>query len=98
MMKITRLMSTVSALLFMALFLGALGLRLWASSKSTEVNGPDHIAAGPERVYVHANGELLVLSASGKLLARQAIASLGVNDAPIDLGVLQDGRVLVAGQ
>ena len=94
-MKNPRL-TTMLALVCMLLFLAALGLRLWASTRATQLTGPDHIAAGADRVYVHAQGELLVLSDAGALLARTATAALGLNETPIDLRVRQDGRVLIA--
>jgi hypothetical protein len=94
-MKNSRI-ATALALLCMALFLAALGLRLWASARATQLTGPDHIAAGVDRVYVHAQGELLVLSGAGALLARTATSALGLNEGPIDMRVRQDGRVLIA--
>ena len=88
----------VLTLLFMMLFLGALGLRIWASSKSSETVGPDHIAVGQDRVYVHVNGELLVLSTLGKILDRKNIEPLVHDTSLIDLRVMQDGRLLLARQ
>lgn len=93
-----RPMGVVLSLLFMLLFVGALGLRIWASGKSAETVGPDHIAVGQDRVYVHVNGELFVLSAAGKLLARKKIEPLIQADSLIDLRVMSDGRVLLARQ
>jgi sugar lactone lactonase YvrE len=88
----------VLALLFMLLFLGALGLRIWASGRSAETVGPNHIAAGADRVYVHVNGALFVLSAQGKLLQRENLAAMGQDGSVIDLRVLRDGRLLIVRQ
>jgi NHL repeat len=98
MMKKYRPAGIVLALSFMLLFLGALGLRIWASGRSADTVGPSHIAAGPDRVYVHMNGELFVLSARGKLLQRKNLAALGRGGSVIDLRVLPDGRLLLAWQ
>ena len=97
-MKKYRLSGVLLSLLFMVLFLGALGLRIWASDKSTQTVGPDHIAVGQDRVYVHVNGELFVLSAQGKTLERKRIEPLIQDNSLIDLRVMQDGRLLLAKQ
>lgn len=97
-MKTSHTAGIALAVLFMLLFLGALGVRFWASGEATRVLGPDHIAVGSERVYLHVNRELVALSASGEILERRTLDQLGIEDAPIDLRVLQDGRVLIAGQ
>lgn len=97
-MKTSRAAGTALAVLFMLLFLGALGVRFWASGEASRDAGPDHIAAGSDRVYVHVEGELVALSASGEIVSRRALTQLGLDDTPIDLRVLTDGRVLVAGQ
>lgn len=88
----------VLALLFMLLFLGALGLRIWASGRSVDTVGPNHIATGSDRVYVHMNGELFVLSARGELLQRKNLAALGQGGSVIDLRALPEGRLLLAWQ
>lgn len=88
----------ILTVLFMLLFLGALGLRIWASAKSTETVGPDHIAVGQDRVYVHVNGELFVLSAQGEIHERKNIEPLVQDTSLIDMRVLQDGRLLLAKQ
>jgi hypothetical protein len=85
-----------AALLGMVLFLGALGIRFWASGKATDINGPDHVAADQARVYVHAIGELFALSRSGELQARHPLATVIADDQLIDLRVLPDGNVLLA--
>lgn len=97
-MNLSRSAKTALAVLFMLLFLASLGLRLWASGPASATVGPMHLAASTDAVYVHLNDELLVLSASGALRARQPLAALGLRDAPIDLRVLDDGRLLIAGQ
>ena len=50
------------AIACLVLFVGALGVRLWASGHAVKMVGPDHVAAGAGRVYVHVDGELYVLS------------------------------------
>ncbi|MHB8728110.1 MAG: hypothetical protein ACYC9K_03635 [Sulfuricaulis sp.] len=97
-MKNYRPAGVALSILFMLLFLGTLGLRIWASGKSTETVGPDHIAVGQDRVYVHMNGAVFVLSADGKLLATKKIEPLIHDNSLIDLRVLPDGRVLLARQ
>lgn len=86
------------ALLFMLLFLAALGLRLWASGKSAETVGPDHIAVSQDRVYVHVNGELFVLSPQGRMQERKAIEPLVHDRSLIDMRAMRDGRLLLAHQ
>lgn len=97
-MKNYRTAGIILSVLFMLLFLGALGLRIWASGKSAETIGPDHIAVAQERVYVHVNGELFVLSATGKIEARKEIEPLIHDTSLIDMRVLRDGRLLLARQ
>lgn len=82
----------------LALFLGSLGARFWASLKAAEVVGPDHIAAGPRHVYLHADEHIHVLSRAGDLVQRIPRGDVGLTDTPIDLRVLPDGRLLLAGQ
>lgn len=97
-MKNYRPAGVALAILFMLLFLGALGLRLWASGKSAETVGPDHIAVGQEQVYVHVNGELFILSSRGEMRQRRDIRPLVKDTSLIDLRVLRDGRLLLAHQ
>ena len=97
-MSPSRLARTALAVVFMLLFLGALGLRIWASTMSMDYVGPDHVAAGQGRVYVHVSGELYMLSESGTLLSVFSRDQTGLEDYPIDLRVLRDGRVLLAEQ
>lgn len=97
-MTISRAAKTALAVLFMLLFLAGFGLRIWASANSSGTVGPMHVAAAADAIYVHFNSELLVLSPTGALRARQPIAALGLHDDPIDIRVLEDGRLLVAGQ
>lgn len=97
-MKTTRILAGTAAVLFLLLFLGALGVRVWLSGEASTATGPDHIAATAERVYLHVNGEVLVLGQDGARLARASLRQLGFGDTPIDLRVFRDGRVLIAGQ
>lgn len=90
---------TALAVLFLLLFVGALGARIWVSGRSADIAGPTHLAVGKDRVYVHVDRQLYVLSASGDSLDRVGMDRLGLgDDAPIDLRLLDDGRLLVAGQ
>lgn len=94
----SKVAGTALAVLFLLLFFAALGARLWASNQSTHFAGPTHLAVGNDRVYAHVDGQLHVLSTDGVSLDRVAVEQLGLDDAPIDLRVLSDGRLLVAGQ
>lgn len=94
----TRAVRTALAVLFMLLFVAALAVRIWAAGEAAATVGPSHLAAGAEVVYVYAGGELLAVAPDGRLRARRAVETLGLRDAPIDLRVLPDGRLLVAGQ
>lgn len=93
-----RMTGVILSVLFMALFLGALGLRIWASGKATETVGPSHVAVDWDRVYVDVNGELFVLSTQGFEVERKKIAALLPGGNLIDLHVLRDGRLLLATQ
>ena len=95
-MNQSRVVATAAAVVFLVLFVVALGVRFWASGKAAEIVGPDHIAAGAERVYVHVNGELLVLSDAGELVERRRTPALIGGESLIDMRVLDDGRLLLA--
>jgi hypothetical protein len=97
-MKLSRTIATVLSVLFLVLFLSAFGARVWTSGEASRRTGPDHIAVVGERVIVHVKGELLTLSTAGTVQHRQPLAALGLQDSPIDLRALEDGRLLVAGQ
>lgn len=96
MTKSIRAIGTALTALFLLFFLGALGLRFWASGKASDLVGPDHIAAGNDKVFVHVNGELFVLSAAGEFFERKRTPALIDGESLIDMRVLQDGRLLLA--
>ena len=94
--KPTRNLYRLLAACFFACFIAALGLRLWGSTRSGDFVGPDHLAAGNDSVFVHFNGELLVLGAGGELRARVRTPAGIDRHSLIDLRVLHDGRLLLA--
>ncbi len=86
------------AFFFVVLFLGALGLRIWASGRAAETVGPIHITASQHRVYVSMEGRILVLSGQGDLLEQERISRLAPTGTVSDLRMLPDGRLLLAMQ
>ena len=86
------------AFVFLALMLAALAIRFWVGEKGYQFTGPTHIAAGEDRVYLHAAGDLYTLAGSGELLSVMQPELTGLRDIPIDLRVLPDGRLLLAEQ
>jgi hypothetical protein len=86
------------AIVFMLLFIAAFAAYAWASTRARAIVGPSHLAAGVDVVYVHAGDELIALSPGGALRWRHPAAGLGLDDMPIDLRVLDDGRLLLAQQ
>lgn len=93
-----RTAKTALAILFMLLFIAALGVYGWASGKAAETVGPSHLAATADGLYVYSGNELLRVSAAGAMRGRWSDTALGLPYAPIDLRVLRDGRVLLAEQ
>lgn len=89
---------TALSILFMLLFLAALGVYAWASTRSHAIVGPSHLAVTADGLHVHVGDELVMLSPDGALRTRRPAAALGLTDMPIDLRGLPDGRVLVAEQ
>jgi len=77
-------------------FLAALGLRVYAGHQATRILGPDHMAASPEQVYVHANGHLFVLTNQGATLKHLGPSELQLIGTVIDLRLMPDGRLLIA--
>lgn len=86
------------ALLFLALLLVSLAVRFWAGEKGYRFSGPTHIAAGAGQVWVFAAGDLYKLSSDGESLGVFGALITGLNSDPIDLGVMPDGRLLLAEQ
>ena len=97
-MTINKKLGTALAIFFMSLFIAAIGAQFWASGKVYDYVGPDHIAVGADQVYVHVNGEILVFDYAGTLQSRYDKTVTHIVDAPIDLRVVPDGRVLIASQ
>ena len=91
-------LATGLAIGFLALLLAGLIARFWASDKAYQFTGPTHIAAGAEHVYVFAAGSMYHLTVAGELLSVVSSETTGLNDDPIDLRVLADGRLLIAEQ
>ena len=86
------------ALLFLALLLGSLATRFWATDRSARYTGPTHIAADSQQVFLFASDNIYHLSAQGKLLAQYPAEVTGLTDIPIDLRITGDNRLLIAGQ
>jgi len=94
----TRPLATGLSLLFLVLMLASLATRFWAIDRAWQKTGPTHLAAGSDQVYLFAAGELLHLSVDGELLDRWGPEQTGLNDVPIDLRLMGDGRLLIAEQ
>jgi len=88
----------ISAILFMLLFITALGVLYRADSKTVDYLGPTHIASNGSILFVHLNGDMIKLDANGKLLGRYPRQQTGFDRPPIDLRLLSDGRLLYAEQ
>jgi len=91
-------LATGLAIGFLALLLAGLAARFWASDKAYQFTGPTHIAAGAEQVYVFAAGDMYRLTLAGELLDVISSEITALDDEPIDLRVLPDGRLLIAEQ
>jgi len=90
--------STSLALLFLVLLLGSLAARFWATDRSAQYAGPTHIAADSQQVFLFASDHVYHLSSAGKLLAQYPVEVTGMTDIPIDLRIIGDGQLLIAGQ
>lgn len=86
------------ALLFLALLLGSLAARFWATDRSARYTGPTHLAADSQQVFLFASEIIYHLSPQGKLLAQYPAEVTGLTDVPIDLRITGDDRLLIAGQ
>jgi len=86
------------AILFLVLLLVALAARFWASEKAYRFTGPTHIAAGAGQVWVYASGELFRLETGGKSAGVYPMSQAGLESDPVDLKVMEDGRLLLAEQ
>ncbi|MBI5039967.1 MAG: hypothetical protein HZB57_01775 [Gammaproteobacteria bacterium] len=97
-MQVSHTAKTALALLFMLLFISALGIYGWASGKAAAIVGPSHLAAAADSLYTYSGNELLHVSQTGALRGRWPNTALDLQYAPIDVRVLRDGRVLLAEQ
>ncbi len=95
-MKSSRSVGIALTALFCILFVGSLVLRILASGRAAAIMGPNHVAAGGNRVFVNTESDLFVLSASGDFLGRHGLPELIKGDALIDMRVLRDGSLLLA--
>lgn len=86
------------SLVFLFIILAALGFRFWASGESAARTGPTHIAASSKAVFLIADDHLYQLSAEGVTQQRIHITDIGLADDPIDLLLLDDGRLILAAQ
>ena len=86
------------ALLFLALLLGSLATRFWATDRSARYTGPTHIAADSQQVFLFASDYIYHLSSQGNLLAQYPAEVTGLTDIPIDLRITGDNQLLIAGQ
>jgi hypothetical protein len=91
-------LSTGLALLFLAFLLGSLTARFWATDRSVRYAGPTHLAADSQQVFLFASDNIYHLSAQGELLAQYPAEVTGMTDVPIDMRIIGDDRLLIAGQ
>ncbi len=77
-------------------FLAGLGLKTYAREQANQFLGPDHITASDQRVFVHADGHLFVLTHEGDTLQHLRLADLQLPVEVIDLRVMPDQEVLIA--
>lgn len=87
---------TVVAILFLLGFCSGLGLRIYGGHETTRHTGPDHLVAAAGKVYVHANGNLWVLTDIGDTLLRLQPDQLKLSGSVTDLRIMPDGRLLIA--
>lgn len=97
-MQKSKSLATGLALLFLVLMLASLGLRFWASERAGDFGGPTHITAGDEQVFLFAAGDIYRLTQAGELLGVSGPSLTGLKDDPIDLRVVEGGRLLMAEQ
>jgi len=90
--------AVVLAVILLAWVIAGLAVRIWSSEQAHRIFGPTHVAAGPGRVFLYTAGEIHALSGDGKWLGATSLADVGFHDDPIDMRVLDDGRLLIAGQ
>ena len=86
------------AILFLIFLLASLAARFWAGEQGYRFTGPTHIAAGPGSVWTFASGKLFKLSRDGQQFFEFGADLTGLNTDPIDLFVMEDGRLLLAEQ
>ena len=90
--------AVVLVVVLLAWVFAGLAVRIWSSEQAYRISGPTHVAAGRGRVFVYTAGEIHALSGDGKWLGATSLADVGFKDDPIDMRVLDDGRLLIAGQ
>ena len=81
------------AALFLALVLAGLAVRFHAAGQASSIYGPTHVTAGSRGVFLLFSNELHRFSTQGRWLGSVTIESLGVQESPIDLVALADGRL-----
>jgi hypothetical protein len=86
------------AALFLALVLAGLAVRFHAAGQASSIYGPTHVTAGSRGVFLLFSNELHRFSTQGRWLGSVTIESLGVQESPIDLVALADGRLVIAEQ
>ena len=84
--------------LFLVLILAALGARFWLTDKAYDYSGPMHITAGAGDIYLSVSGAIAHLTADGELLEVKSLEEIGLFEDPIDLRLLENGELLIAGQ
>lgn len=97
-MKTTKPLATGFSIFFLVLLLLSLGGRFWASNQATDMIGPTHLAADSTQIFAVAADRIYHLSTSGELTAIVELQPLGLSDIPIDMRLLDDGRLLLASQ
>ncbi|MBT8049655.1 MAG: hypothetical protein KJO70_00540 [Gammaproteobacteria bacterium] len=94
----SKTVAVVLTVILLAWVLAGLAVRIWSSEQAYRISGPTHVAAGQGRVFLYTAGEIHALSGDGKWLGATSLADVGFSDDPIDMRVLDDGRLLIAGQ
>lgn len=97
-MQKTGPLKTVILPVLLVLLLLGLAARLWVSSQEYSFIGPTHITADKTGVYLYASGSIFHLSEAGDLLGAVEIGKTGLEEAPIDLRLLDNGELMIAGQ
>jgi hypothetical protein len=85
----------IYAIIIIIVLLISLGIYLWASAESLQLDKLDHLSASDDNVYIKFNHTLYHLNADGKLLNSVKLSSLGIDGDLSDMQVLKDGSVLI---